>query len=300
MTKLLITGAWNQFKEYREQIEQMGYEIRFVQYEKDELPKDVYNAEVIICNGLFQHHNIEKFVNLKVIQLTSAGYDRVPMDYIKENDIKIYNAKDVYSKPMAEFALCGVLQLYKQSRFFIENQKKHQWVKHRGLYELTEKTVCIIGCGNVGSTCAKYFSAFDCKVIGVARSERIGEHFSKIVSLEQLDDVLEVADVVILAIPANEDTFHVIDKQRLSLLKKTAIIVNIARGSVMDTEALIEVLPNIGGAVLDVFEEEPVSENNRLWDLENVIMTPHNSFVGEKNGERLGKIILNNIRIINK
>lgn len=295
MTKLLITGAWNHTKEEYEQVQQMGYEIIFVQYEKDELPEDAYAAEVIICNGLFQYHNIEKFTQLKAIQLTSAGFDRVPMDYIKANGIEVYNARDVYSKPMAEFALCGVLQLYKQSRFFADNQKNHQWIKHRGVQELTDKTVCIVGCGSVGSACAMYFCTFDCHVVGVARTPRKQEYFNEIVIFEQLDSVLVNADIIVLAVPASNETFHLLDKKRLFLLKSSAIIVNIARGSVIDTEALIEALPNIGGAVLDVFEEEPVSENNGLWDLENVIMSPHNSFVGEKNGERLYQIIKTNL-----
>ena len=99
---------------------------------------------------LFLSHPIEKFTNLRYIQLTSAGFDRVPMEYVKVHNIEIRNARGVYSIPMAEFALCGVLQLYKQSRFFMENQKARTWEKHRRLLELSGKTVCIIGCGSVG------------------------------------------------------------------------------------------------------------------------------------------------------
>lgn len=111
--------------------------------------------------------SIEKFKNLRYIQLTSAGYDRVPLDYVKEHQIEIHNARGVYSIPMAEFAISGVLQLYKQARFFDNNQKNHQWIKHRGLLELNEKTVCIVGCGSVGTECAKHFAAFGCQVVGI-------------------------------------------------------------------------------------------------------------------------------------
>lgn len=295
MKKLLITGAWNYTSEQYEQLEQMGYKICFVQHEHESLPQEAYETEVIICNGLLQYHNIEKFQQLKAIQLTSAGYERVPMDYIKKNNIKISNAKDVYSKPMAEFALCGVLQLYKKSKFFAENQKNHLWVKHRGLQELNDKVVCIIGVGSVGSACARCFSAFDCNVIGVARNERTQKHFDKVVSFNQLEDVLELADIIVISIPEKKETYHLLNKNRLMLLKNTAVVINIARGNVIDTEALIEVLPKIGGAVLDVFEEEPLNKNSILWDYERVIITPHNSFVGEKNGERLYKLIKNNL-----
>ena len=86
-------------------------------------------------------HPIEKFVNLKYIQLTSAGFDRVPMDYVKEHGIEIHNARGVYSVPMAEFAVAGVLELYKKIRFFHENQKKHNWEKHRGLLEFLSRGI---------------------------------------------------------------------------------------------------------------------------------------------------------------
>ena len=122
---LLITGAWQQAKQYIEKIEEQGHSVRFLQYEKDALPCEYAWVEGIICNGLFVHHPIEKFTNLKYIQLTSAGFDRVPMDYVQEREIEIHNARGVYSVPMAEYALSGVLQLYKQAKFFHKNQQAH-------------------------------------------------------------------------------------------------------------------------------------------------------------------------------
>ena len=114
---LLITGAWNGGKNYISEIESMGHQIRFMQYETDVLSCDENWVEGVICNGLFLSHPIEKFTNLKYIQLTSAGFDRVDMDFVKAHNIEIHNARGVYSIPMAEFAVCGVLQLYKQ--FFL-------------------------------------------------------------------------------------------------------------------------------------------------------------------------------------
>ena len=125
--KLLITGAWRQAKDYIKIIEQMGHQVIFLQYEKDELPCVPEWIEGVICNGLFLEHSIEQFTNLKYIQLTSAGFDRVPMDYIKEHGIQIRNARGVYSIPMAEFAICGVLQLYKQASFFMKKKQEHSW-----------------------------------------------------------------------------------------------------------------------------------------------------------------------------
>ncbi len=295
---ILLTGAWRNAKQNIEKIKSMGHSVVFMQFEKDELPCEYSWVEGVVCNGLFLSHPIDKFTNLKYIQLTSAGFDRAPMDYINEHDIKIFNARGVYSIPMAEFAICGVLELYKQSKFFLENQSAKRWEKHRDLLELFGKTVCIVGCGSIGAECAKRFKAFDCKVIGVATYARKAENFDDIVSTERLDDVLADADVVVLTLPLTESTYHLINDDKLSLMKESAILVNMARGAIVDTVALIKALENnkIGGAVLDVFEEEPLDDKSPLWTFENVILTPHNSFVGEGNQNRLEKVILNNLR----
>ncbi|MDO4168358.1 MAG: NAD(P)-dependent oxidoreductase [Lachnospiraceae bacterium] len=293
---LLVTGAWQGAKENIEVLEQMGHTVSFLQFEKEKLPCEYNWVEGVICNGLFQSHPIEKFTNLQYIQLTSAGFDRVPMKYVQEHDIEIHNARGVYSIPMAEFAVGGVLQLYKQVSYFYENQKMHKWEKNRGLMELYGKTVCIIGCGSVGTECAKRFQAFGCDVIGVDLFPRKDVNYTKIVTMQKLDMVLSNADIVVLTLPLDEETRYLIDAKRLQLFKSGAILVNISRGAIIDSESLIYALnERIGGAVLDVFEEEPLSENSLLWDMENVIITPHNSFVGEGNRDRLNKIIFNNL-----
>ena len=143
-------------KNILEKIEADGHKVHFFQFEKDELSMFWTKwVEGVICNGLFLTHDIRKFINLRYIQLTSAGFDRVPMDYVKGDNIVINNARGVYSIPMAEFALFGVLELYKKGRKFFENQKQHIWEKQRNLYELFGKKVCIVGCGSVGTVMCK-------------------------------------------------------------------------------------------------------------------------------------------------
>lgn len=296
--RLLVTGAisWNenQIKE----LEDLGHEVFYVQDERIPLESqeiDVAQIEGVICNGLFLYNEITAFHSLRYIQLTSAGYDRVPMDYIKRHQIEIHNAGSVYSIPMSEFALAGVLQLYKQSSFFYENQKQHRWEKHRGLLELSGKSVCIIGCGNVGTECAKRFRAFGCPVTGINRHVRNDENYEKILRLEQLESTLMRSDIVVLSVPLTDETKYLMDKEKLACMKQGAVLVNISRGALVDTDAVIKNLPRLGGAVLDVFEEEPLSEESLLWGMENVILTPHNSFVGEGNRMRIQKLILKNI-----
>ena len=295
--KLLITGAWNASKEQLREIESLGHEIVWLQQEQQMIPVPYEQIDGVICNGLFLYHPIEKFSSLKYIQLTSAGYDRVPVAYARDNGICVYNARGVYSIPMAEFALCGVLQLYKQSRVFTQRQEKCRWEKCRNLLELAGKNVCIVGCGSVGSACAKRFDAFDCSVTGIDILPREDRYFDRILQMEQLDEVLPDADIVVLTLPLTEETYHIIDEIRLGRMKQGAILVNIARGAIIDTQALTTALEtHLGGAVLDVFEEEPLSGESLLWQMDNVILTPHNSFVGEGNGQRLWQLIQKNLK----
>ena len=292
---LLITGAWNDGKNCMDEIKAMGHQVVFMQYEKDALPCAYDWVEGVVCNGLFLSHPIENFSNLRYIQLTSAGFDRVDMSYVTAHGIEIHNARGVYSIPMAEFALCGVLQLYKQAAFFRENQRQHLWEKHRGLSELCGKQVLIVGCGSVGNECAKRFTAFGCRVTGVDLFPREDSLYDRILPLEQLDEALKTMDVVVLTLPLTEQTKHLINDERLGLLKPTAVLVNIARGAIVDTGALLRYIDNLGGAVLDVFEEEPLPESSPVWNKKNIILTPHNSFVGEGNSMRLKEIVLSHL-----
>lgn len=295
---LLITGAWPATDEDIALIEQFGHTIALLKSERDTMPVPYESIEGIICNGLFLYHPIEKFTNLRYIQLTSAGYDRVPMDYVKEHKIAILNARGVYSIPMAEYAVSGVLQLYKQSRFFYENQKQQVWKKQRDLLELFGKSVCIVGCGSIGTECAKRFAAFGCRILGIDTFPRNDENYEVIRPLSDLDVTLPIADIVILALPLTKETHHLFDEKRFQTLKKDSILVNISRGAVVDSVALNAAVNHniLSGAVLDVFEQEPWNETSPLWSMENIVITPHNSYVGDGNSHRLSELICKNLR----
>ena len=293
---ILITGAITLNENFKKNILELNNNIMFQQHEKDELICDYLWVEGVICNSLFLYHDITKFKNLKYIQLTSAGYDRVPLDYITKNNIKIYNAKGVYSIPMAEFVISSVLQIYKQNRFFNDNQKKHIWEKNRNLLELFGKNVCILGCGNVGTECAKRFKAFECNVYGVDINIYQNKYFDEIINIKSLNEILPKGDIVVLTLPLTSLTKHLFDKTKFNLMKENAILINISRGAIINTDDLINYSSKLNAIILDVFEEEPLNENSPLWNMSNVIITPHNSFVGENNNARLYKLILNNLR----
>lgn len=253
--------------------------------------------EIAVCNNLFGFHDLDAFSNLKYIQLTAAGLDRLPLDRIRQRGIELRNAAGVYSVPMAEFALWGVLELYKQGRFFTENQRLRRWEKHRSLRELSGKTVLIVGCGSVGSECARRFAAFGCKVLGVARSGRKQRDFEAVYPICDLPRLLPEADIVVLALALNADTRHLFSEDMFARMKTGSILVNLSRGAIVDESALLKALDGpLSGAVLDVFETEPLPETSPLWEKENLIITPHNSFVGEHNHGRMMELVLRNLR----
>ena len=294
---LLVTGAWDAREDAIKELEAMGHTVCFLQFERDELPCDYEWVQGVICNGLFLYHDISLFKNLKFIQLTSAGFDRVPMDYVKANNIEIYNARGVYSIPIAEFVLSGVLDLYKKSRFFSENQTAHIWKKNRDLQELFGKTVCIVGAGSVGSECAKRFSAFGTTVLAVDIAKPTDSVYDNYFPLESIGEAIKISDVIVLTLPLTDQTKGMFRESLLSHFKPNAILVNVARGAIVNQNDLIDALQTekIFGAVLDVFETEPLNADSPLWDMENVIITPHNSFVGEGNSDRLKCVILNHL-----
>ena len=160
---------------------------------------------------------------------------------------------------------------------------------------IESKNVLIVGCGSIGNECAKRFKAFDCTITGVDLYPREDSLYSEMLPLDKLDNALKQADIVVLTLPLTEQTKYLIDHRKLSLMKDGATLVNIARGAIVNTDALLNHIDRFTGAVLDVFEEEPLNENSPLWDKPNIILTPHNSFVGEGNGERLREIIIRNL-----
>ena len=291
---VLVTGAFQLNSEELAILEAAGHKV-FTRPDERSPVEQPERYEAVVCNGLFLYNPIESFNSLRLIQLTSAGLDRVPLDYIRAHGIELHNAAGVYSVPMAEFAVCGILQMYKQSRFFAANQAQHKWEKHRGLLELSGKRVCILGCGDVGREIAKRLKAFGCHITGVNRTVRELPDFDEILPLDKFPDAAAVCDILICCIALTPETCGIVSKEIFDRLPADVVFVNVARGALVDEAALTTWLQSGGHAVLDVFEEEPLPEPSPLWDMENVILTPHNSFVGDENRARLWDTIKENL-----
>lgn len=291
---VLVTGAFQLNSEELAELEAAGHKV-FMHPDERAPVKQPEHYEAVVCNVLFLYTPIERFTNLRLIQLTSAGLDRVPLDYIRAHGIELHNAAGVYSVPMAEFAVCGILQLYKQSRFFAANQAQHKWEKHRGLLELSDKRVCILGCGDVGREISKRLKAFGCHITDVNRTVRVLSDFDEVLPLDKLAETAAACDILVCCIALTPETRGIVSDEIFDRLHDGAIFVNVARGALADETALTKWLQSGGHAVLDVFEEEPLPESSPLWDMESVLLTPHNSFVGEGNRARLWETIKENL-----
>lgn len=292
---VLVTGAFQLNSKELAELEAVGHRV-FVHPDERIPVEQPERYEAVVCSGLFLYSPIERFTSLRLIQLTSAGLDRVPLDYIHAHGIELHNAAGVYSVPMAEFAVCGILQLYKQSHFFAENQTQHKWEKHRGLLELSDKRVCILGCGDVGREIAKRLHAFGCHITGVNRTVRVLPDFDEVLPLDKLAETAAACDILVCCIALMPETRGIVSEEIFDCLHDGAVFVNVARGALADGAALTAWLQSGGHAVLDVFEEEPLPESSPLWDIKNVILTPHNSFVGDGNRERLCETIKENLK----
>ena len=234
---ILVTGAFQLNSDERKQLESAGHKV-FVHGDERALVDCPERYEAVVCNSLFLYNPIEHFTNLRVIQLTSAGLDRVPLDDIRVRNIALHNAAGVYSVPMAEFAVCGILQLYKQSSFFAVNQTQHKWEKHRGLLELSGKHACILGCGDVGREIAKRLHAFGCHITGVNHTVRELSDFDEVLPLDKLTETASACDILVCCIALTQETRGIVSKEIFDRLHDGAMFVNVARGALADEAAL--------------------------------------------------------------
>lgn len=295
--KLLLTGAFNYTEEQLNILKSGGFEITFVQNELEPVGIDCSQFDAVVCNNLFKMNPPENFTSLKAVQLTSAGFDRAPIGYFAGKGIALFNARGVYSTPMAEWVILKILEIYKKTQDFYTQQKKKVWQKRRDLREIAQKRVLIIGTGSVGLECARRLKAFDAKVLGADIYDSNSPYIDEFYPMEALGDVLKTADIVVLTLPLTDKTRGLFGAELFSLMKEDSVLINVARGAIIDSQALEDTLSQgrLLGVALDVFEEEPLPEGSPLWADPRVIITPHNSFVSDGNADRMFGLIYKNL-----
>lgn len=269
---------------------------------KDELEESfhiVRDATIVVGSGdNLKETLIKNMVHLKWVHSVSAGVDTFPLEILNERGILLSNSRGIHIKPISEQIL-GVMISFSRSlhRTWV-SQGAHRWDPGQRKDELFQKTLLVVGAGSIGQELARRAQAFDMKVVGVKAHPVPHPHFNEMVSLDSLDDYLPQADYVVLLLPLTKLTYHVMDARRIGLMKETGILLNYGRGPVLDQMALVEALKEhrIGGAGLDVFEEEPLPPDDPLWKFDNVLITPHTGGWTPYHDERLVEIFLSNWR----
>ncbi|ASI99300.1 hydroxyacid dehydrogenase [Thermococcus celer] len=264
-----------------EVLKNAGFEMVYEEYpDEDRLVELVGDVDAIIVRSKpkITRRVIEAAPKLKVIGRAGVGLDNIDLEAAKERGIKVVNSPGASSRSVAELVLALMFNVARKVAFADRKMREGVWAKKQCMgIELEGKTLGIIGFGRIGYQIAKIASALGMNVLlydpypNEERAREVGGRFA------DLETLLRESDVVTLHVPLVDSTYHLINEERLKLMKKSAILINAARGPVVDTKALVKALKEgwIAGAGLDVYEEEPLPKDHPLTKLDNVVLTPH-------------------------
>jgi phosphoglycerate dehydrogenase-like enzyme len=238
--------------------------------------------------------------NLRWIQTTSAGVGQAVKRFgLDQTDVMVTTSSGVHAGPLAEFVMMAVLMFTKNAAYLLAEKQKHSFNRFCA-DELAGKTLAVVGPGRVGSNVARLAKAFGMYTTALPRRDRTPEEIGvdKVYRRGDLHTMLAEADVIVLIMPHTPETENMIDAAAIAQLKPAAILVNIARGQVIDEDALIAALREgrIAGAALDVFRHEPLPPDSPLWDLPNVIINPHSASTAATENAKITDLFCENLR----
>lgn len=284
--KVLFTYDYGH--EAREQIRALGYQVEYFDEKNIATYEDFESVEIMACYKPFDKVDLRKFKNLKLILLSSIGIDQVPVELIEEMGIVVCNNNGGYSIPIGEWIVMKTMELMKHSKGMYSNQSKGIWQMDTGAEELYNKEILFLGTGTIAHEAAKRLQGFGVKLVGLNTTGKAKEFFHECYPISDVKSLLPRAKIVVVTLPYTKKTHRLFNKELIDLMDENSYLINIARGSIIDEPYLIKVLEEKGikGAALDVFEEEPLPVDSRLWALENVVLTSHNCWISEKRNER--------------
>ncbi|MCM2676832.1 D-2-hydroxyacid dehydrogenase [Alkalicoccobacillus plakortidis] len=226
---------------------------------------------------------------LEWLQTWSAGVDYLPLNEMNKGGIAVTSANGVHAYPISETIFALMLGLTRRIHAYVRNQQTKTWENEGLKLEIHGKTIGVIGVGEIGKETAKISKAFGMNVLGVRHSGKETEYVDKMYTPDQLAEVLPQCDYIVVTLPLTSDTHHLFDKDAFEKMKKDAFFINIGRGEIVKEVDLVQALQEgqIVGAGLDVFEKEPLSNQSPLWEMENVIITPHTAGATEHYQERV-------------
>lgn len=257
------------------------------------------DTEVII--GEPDEAELQQAENLKWLQITWAGADKYTKMQNIRRDFVLTNASGAFGIVISEYVIGSIIALYRSFPAYQKKQRNHVWEKGNSVDTLFGKKVLILGTGDIGKNVAARLRPFGVHITGVKRNvagikgktdKECKEYFDEIFSIDELDRILPNMDIVTGCLPGTKETAGLFNAARLRTMKKDAVLINVGRGSLIVNDDLVRILSagHLKGAVLDVSETEPLAEESPLWDMENVILTPHiagPSFGGDRMTENL-------------
>jgi phosphoglycerate dehydrogenase-like enzyme len=269
----------------------------------EELTAKLPDADVLVVSQMWKNELAARATRLKFIQSISAGIDQYDQELFRERGIRLASAAGVTAEAVAEHAMALILALQRHLHTGRDNQMRKHW---RGMIphipsredQLGGKTLLIIGLGRVGTRLAKLAKAFEMRVVATKRDASRGvEGVDRVCRWDQLPELLPSADLVTLTCPLTPDTENLIDANALAAMKPSAHLINVARGRIVDEDALIRALQEkrLAAAGLDVTREEPLPASSPLWTMANVLITPHKAGETQRIEEAVIDLLMENI-----
>lgn len=237
---------------------------------------------------------------LRWIQATSAGIGQFVqrMGYVERTKWQFTTASGVHARPLAEFVLMAMLMFAKNYAYLEREKAERHWQRYCA-YELADKTVGIVGLGKIGREVARLAKAFEMRVVGSRRQpQNTVEHVDALYGPDQLPALLAESHFLVLSTPHTQETDKLVGRAELAALPEGAVLINIARGSVVQQDALVEALQSghLAGAALDVFDPEPLPAEHPLWDMPNVIISPHSASTAISENAKLTRLFCDNLK----
>lgn len=259
-----------------EKINNVSDEVKLIATKDEKVIEKYWPKMDILFSGRLNSEELSKAKNLKWIQATSAGVDYYMFDEFIDSEVKLTNVRGMHGRTISEHVLMMMLAISRNLPTALANQEKKVWNRYKADL-IYDKKLVIVGLGGIGQKLAELASKIGVKVIGVDINDPSLPFVEKVYHSDKIKEALSKGDFVVIATPLTEETYHMISKEEFNSMKKTATFINIARGKVVDQDALYKALYEnvIANAAIDVFEEEPLEKTSPLWDLDNIIITPH-------------------------
>lgn len=263
--------------------------VKFTFAPNDVNEEELAQADVLLTYGEDVTESLlDKAPNLQWIFVASAGVDKMPAQAIVARNILVSNVKGIHKKPMAESIIGHILALKRAIPWMYEQKKKGEWSQEVRQEELNGSTALILGPGAIGGEIGRILQKFDVTTIGCNRSGERAKYMDETITFDKLQDYLPKADIVLSLLPKTPETDRLFSYDYFVSMKETAIFMNFGRSNIVEESVLIGALKEgqIAHVVLDVFDDEPLSTESELWNIEGVVISPHISSRSSRYVER--------------